>query len=348
MTIDEVDDQYPFTRQCGCVCVKERGNSFTVVIRHQDCRNGCSEGLVIDAHDNELFSQDVFSRALEDTFVHRVRSTKSGRRVDTGSEVMGRAARARSHKADGKICYLCGQVMHADTERLNSDHVPPKRIFAKEVRRQHNPSQMPELPTHEACNTGAERDEAYFVVSFAGHCESDVAQAVMRDIKASVAQGEGVGLLRDVVGRFGRVVGSKGERLFEYDPNRVNAFLWKIARGLFAIETGGRVLPWLPPAGIKLMHPRQDSTEIESHNWFPLARDTQPLARYGRVFDYKWICLKDGPHKIHAMAMLFWDRLIATVMFHDPTCECGECEDWKQNRLPVSEEDDPIEGFTRE
>jgi hypothetical protein len=24
-------------------------------------------------------------------------------------------------------------------------------------------------------------------------------------------------------------------------------------------------------------------------------------------------------------AMLFWDGLIVATMFHDPTCQCGEC-----------------------
>jgi hypothetical protein len=30
--------------------------------------------------------------------------------------------------------------------------------------------------------------------------------------------------------------------------------------------------------------------------------------------------------RFQAMAMLFWDGLITATLFHDPTCECGECK----------------------
>jgi len=197
---------------------------------------------------------------------------------------------------------LCGNPIDPDAQKWNCDHIPPKRIFASSVRKQFGP-QLKVLPTHEACNTAAEKDEAYFVVSFAGHVDSDVAREVMKDIGASLRAGSGVGLFRDVINRFGKVVGPKGEVLFEYDPNRVNRFLWKIARGLYALELG-RILPQEPPVGIELVLPKTAAEQLAEIQWFPTVRDTEPLAQYGRVFDYKWIGWKDGDLRGHALAML--------------------------------------------
>lgn len=96
MTIDEVDDQQPFARTCGCVCVKAQGNSFRVIKTNQGCRNECSLGLVIDALDDESFSQDPFLRALEDTFGLEVKPTNSRPETDTGSGYGSRIASKES------------------------------------------------------------------------------------------------------------------------------------------------------------------------------------------------------------------------------------------------------------
>jgi hypothetical protein len=144
---------------------------------------------------------------------------------------MGREQRARGRSLAGTLCYLCGAEIDPETQKWNRDHIPPRRIFASAIRRRFN-LDLKSLPTHVRCNSAAERDEAYFIVSFAGHLDSDVAQEVMRDISNGVRRGEGVGLIRDVISRFGKVVGTGGELLFSYDTNRVNSFLWKVARGL--------------------------------------------------------------------------------------------------------------------
>src|SRR5258705_233226 len=93
--------------------------------------------------------------------------------------------------------------------------------------------------------------------------EADLASGSV-GIAAGVRRGEGVGLLREVISRFWRVVGPNGQLLFSYDPNRVDRFLWKVVRGIFALELGtGAVLPVEPPSGITLMHPRQTPEELE-------------------------------------------------------------------------------------
>jgi hypothetical protein len=90
------------------------------------------------------------------------------------------------------------------------DHVPPERIFAKSIRVEYSP-QLEWNYAHKRCNRAYRRDEEYFVVSFAGHVSSPTAEAVMANIRRGVAQGHGVGLVRDVISRFGSVQGPRGE-----------------------------------------------------------------------------------------------------------------------------------------
>jgi hypothetical protein len=102
----------------------------------------------------------------------------------------------------------------------------------------------------------------------------------------------------------------------------VNRFLWKVVRGLYALDVGG-VLPQEPPAGIRLVNPRRVPDELEQIPWFPSVRDTGPLGRYGMVFDYKWLGWKDGSLRGHAVAMLFWDRSLPRCFFIIRPAEAG-------------------------
>src|SRR5437762_3447155 len=101
--------------------------------------------------------------------------------------------------------------------------------------------------------------------------------------------------------------------MFSYDTNRVNRFIWKVCRGLHALETLGGVLPQDPPAGIELVNPRTVREDLEKITWFPQVRDTAPMGLYGRVFDYKWLCWKDGNLRGHAVAINMWDGLVAAL-----------------------------------
>jgi len=183
-------------------------------------------------------------------------------------------------------------------------------------------------------------------VDGAGAIARVVAVELMRDIAEKARRGEGRGLIQDVINRFGKVVGLNGELLYSYDTNRVDAFLWKVVRGLYALELCG-TLPEMPPDGIELMIPRQTPEKLDNLVWFPMVRNTEPMGRYGRVFDYKWLSWKDGGLRGHAFAMLFWDRLLGAMLFHDPTCECGNCDDWKQGRMPPQESQGQIAGTNR-
>jgi hypothetical protein len=222
----------------------------------------------------------------------------------------------------GTVCYLCGQVI-GPSDDWNRDHVPPSRIFATEVRRQHNPN-LAWLYSHGRCNSAYRADEEYFVASFVGHVRTPTANAVFAELGEAARRGHGVGLLREVISRFGTIVGPRGEVLYSFDSARVNRFLWKLVRGLYHLELGA-VLPENLQAPIHLISPATPVADLENLGWFPAVRDTEPLARYGGVFDYKWLGWKDDELRGHAFAMLFWDGLIAATLFHDPRCRCGSC-----------------------
>ena len=146
----------------------------------------------------------------------------------------------------------------------------------------------------------------------------------MRDIAHGAARGSGLGLVTDVISRFGKVEGPNGERLYSFNGNRVQRFLRKIVRGIFTIETS-RFLPEESLVEVYLASARDPGLVLGSIPWFEAIRDTHPIARYGAVFDYKWVSTFDGALRGHGVAMMFWDGLIAATLFHDPTCGCESC-----------------------
>ena len=236
---------------------------------------------------------------------------------------MGHQQRSRIRLPTDTRCYLCGNPILPD-EEWDRDHVPPKRIFALAVLQEHSPN-VEWLYAHKACNRSYREDEEYFVVSFAGHVKTATASAVMNDIRRGKAKGHLGRLIKDVLSRFGKVIGPTGERVYTWDSPRVERALWKIFRGIYSKDSS-TFLPeqWIHP--MWLVPPQSDPSKLEGLAWFPAVRDTHPLARYGAVFDYKWIGWKTSENlRFNAMAMLFWDGLIVATIFHDPTCECGAC-----------------------
>ena len=98
-----------------------------------------------------------------------------------------RPQRSGERLPPGTSCYLCGKTITED-ETWNRDHVPPQRIFASALRTQFNP-QLEWLYTHVSCNGDYQKDEDYFVVSFAGHVQQPTAQAVFQISKPPPRRG---------------------------------------------------------------------------------------------------------------------------------------------------------------
>ena len=90
-------------------------------------------------------------------------------------------------------------------------------------------------------------------------------------------------------------------------------------------------MKWLPThVGCNSSH-RADEEEQAPKNvpWLRAVLDTEPLGEHGAVLDVKWLGWKDDESvpgvRAHAMALLFWDRVIGSVLFHDPSCGCSRC-----------------------
>lgn len=223
-----------------------------------------------------------------------------------------RRQRSRRRLSQDSRCYLCGKVIEPH-EPWNRDHVPPKRIFASSIRDKFSPN-LEWLPAHEECNSSYREDEEYFVVSFAGHVLTPTADAVMQDLGHAAREGHAVGLFREVVSRFGEIVGPDGEVLYEFDRERVDRFLWKLVQGFYFLHLD-MPLPEAMRGEIFLLSPTNTATDLKRVSWFPAVRDTEPIAAYARVLDYKWLCWKDCQVRGHAFAMLFWDGLIVATLF---------------------------------
>ena len=172
----------------------------------------------------------VYSRAS----VSDRASVEIGSSSDWDAVSMGSAQRSRKRLAAGTLCYLCGNPI-LEGEDWNRDHVPPKRIFPSRIRKQFSPK-LEWLPTHSTCNSSYREDEEYFVVSFAGHVQTPIAREVMKDVTDAARKGHGVGLIREILGRFGKVQGPRGEMLYSFDGARTDRFFWKLIRGLYYLH----------------------------------------------------------------------------------------------------------------
>lgn len=102
-----------------------------------------------------------------------------------------------------------------------------------------------------------------------------------------------------------------------FDPQRFWRVVWKIARGLFAIEYQ-KFLPEDTPRSFQIVDPDTKPPDL-----FYLIPD-ETRGAYPGVFDYKFAAFPEHMGE-HLWAMLFWDRLIMLVLFHDPECSCDVC-----------------------
>jgi hypothetical protein len=220
-------------------------------------------------------------------------------------------------------CYLCGNPLSAPTNR---DHVPPRRFFAPEIRKEYKVTGLITLPTHVACNERWRLDEEYFVhtrLPFAQGSRSG--DALYRDGIARFKRGENVKLANQVSAEFQHVVGGvilPANRVAKkIDPDRAHDVIYKIVRGLH-YHHYGEILPpnWnchftITPPGEP---PPEEFTMLTEANLL------NSQGRYQGVFAYSFHKFAEV-NDLHIWAMLLWDRIIVTLMFHDPACQCEEC-----------------------
>ena len=88
-------------------------------------------------------------------------------------------------------------------------------------------------------------------------------------------------------------------------------------RGLY-FRHQNKCLPEDLITGVTLTPPEQGPPDhFKAYMSLP---DNEPHGQYPGVFDYRFQNLTEAHVNAHYRAMLFWDRIIMTVAFHDPAC----------------------------
>ncbi len=217
------------------------------------------------------------------------------------------------------ICYLCGKSL---TEPIDDDHVPPKQIFARSIRKAH-PTNLLKIPVHGGCNKAYQLDEDYFLNSLAPLARGSYAgNAVLKDVIEKFHRGEKVPLVKKVLAEFnprpsGLIIPGKVVKRFE--GKRLKRILLKIVRGLY-FHHYGQYLPEELIADTKIISP-----DNQPPDHFTIALGDKPEhGRHPGIFTYKFTKFSEV-NNFHYWGMLLWDRIIIIVMFHDPACKCSQC-----------------------
>jgi len=219
------------------------------------------------------------------------------------------------------ICYLCGQKLSGD---VDDDHVPPKQFYPRSIRKIHDLNLFT-LPTHESCNKSYQKDEDYFVHSIAPLAKGSYSgNAIWGDISNQLKRPQGKRIAQMILKEFDpRPSGlylPHGKVVKRFSGQRIWRVVWKITRGLFFKEKE----QFLPETTPKLF--KNISVDEKPPPQFAWVLGTPSKGQYPGVFDYKYADIPELDN-FHIWAMLFWDRLIKFVAFHDPECPCDECKD---------------------
>jgi hypothetical protein len=217
------------------------------------------------------------------------------------------------------ICYLCGKPL---TEPISDDHVPPKQIFARSIRKVH-PTNLLKIPVHSVCNRAYQLDEDYFLNTLAPFALGSYSgNAVLIDVVEKFHRGEKVPLVKKVLAEFdlrpsGLII--PGKVVKRFDGKRLRRIVLKIIRGLF-FHHYGKYLPEELTADVQIIPPDERPPDH-----FSVALGDKPEhGRHVGVFAYKYAKFPEV-NDFHYWGMLLWDQIIIIAMFHDPDCKCSQC-----------------------
>jgi len=221
-----------------------------------------------------------------------------------------------------KICYLCGYPLDAGPEEIDDDHIPPRQFHSREIRVSEKLNLLT-FPTHRKCNCTYQLDEEYFIHTFAPIVmDTFSGGSVWRELLGQYRKGRNVRLNRKVLGEFQKRPSGlylpPGKVVKRFDPQRVWRVVWKITRGLFFHEYKV-FLPEDKPRQFDIMSPGEKPPDE-----FFLLPDEPIYGRYPGIFAYKFRKFEDF-FNFHIWALLFWDKIITLVYFHDPGCTCDVC-----------------------
>lgn len=224
-----------------------------------------------------------------------------------------------------KICYLCGKSINS--RDMSREHVPPKQMYPKKIRTANNP-QLITLASHKQCNQKYQKDEEYFKLSLGVMAvaslvdvESQIRDPLLDDLKKIVERKEYGGLNQRVLKEFTNLVTPRGDRIKKFEGERIARILWKIVRGLFFHETGGR---FLPDDTYRIPRVVSGNPELDFFDkptaFFTYLQNTPLKGVCPSVFGYKYKCLpsENDPH-FWVWGLSFWeDTIICEVDCLDP------------------------------
>jgi hypothetical protein len=242
-------------------------------------------------------------------------------------------------KSETEICYLCGERLGGAT---SADHVPPKQLFARAIRRAQH-LQLDTLPVHDSCNQAYKRDEEYLVHTLMPFARGSVAgQAIYDDVLQKYRRREKIGLtlgvLREFEPRPSGLVLPGGKVAKRFAGARLQRVAWKIVRGLFFLHQG-RVMPADTTTWVSLTAPGETPPAHFLH--FMRLPDREQHGRYPGAFAYRFDNFIEAGSNLHYWALLLWDRIIMTVIFHDQCCTCANCA---RSTVPYRAEKTQAEG----
>ncbi len=219
-----------------------------------------------------------------------------------------------------KVCYLCGEHLSG---KISNDHVPPRQLFSKAIRKCHHPN-LTTIPVHDYCNKAYQTDEDYFVYSlgplaiktYAGKSISD---DIQRKLKVGKQKALSNMTFKEWEKRPSGLILPGGLIAKRIDGARIHRVAWKIVRGLFFINEK-KVLPINKPNIIEYVGPDQTPPEE-----FRALKSAQNKGLYPGVFDYRYACFQQI-HGYYYWSILFWDAFIVLMGFHNPECECDTCK----------------------
>lgn len=195
-------------------------------------------------------------------------------------------------------CVYCGSKSN-----LTRDHIPPRALFGKPP-----PNNLITVPACKECNSGASKDDEYFVSRLAlrdeAYQNSDARDAMMRFVR-SLEKPKQMGLRRAFtkslfeVPQFttsGLYIGKRGG--VNVDLVRLSRVADRIVRGLYFHETKSRlprdckVTAWAEDGLIDV--PSDVVESLKQTIVLPLLR--QPEKAVGRgTFEYRYLFARDEP-----------------------------------------------------
>ena len=108
------------------------------------------------------------------------------------------------------------------------------------------------------------------------------------------------------------------------EGERLHRVAWKIVRGLY-FNDFAQVLPEDTQNNLEIYPPGKPPPEAFSHVLGAVDR----RGAYPGVFDYKYVQVPMFKN-FYYWGMLFWDRVILAVSFHNPQCDCNHCSNLRR------------------